>query len=80
VFLGTTRTDVLRVCAGLGARRLVVDVHELGSIGPVRDTLVDAGYAVDGRLVFSAPIEGLPGGSAAIETATSNLLLWGTLR
>ena len=80
VFLATTRTDVLRVCAGLGARRIVVEVHELGSVGPVRDTLVDAGYAVDGRLVLTAPIQGLPGGSAAIETAASNLLLWATLR
>jgi precorrin-6Y C5,15-methyltransferase (decarboxylating) len=80
VFIGTTRTDVVRACAGLGARRIVVEVHELGTVGPVRDTLVDAGYAVDGRLLLSAPIQGLPGGSAAIETATSNLLLWGTLR
>jgi len=80
VFLGTTRTDVVRACAGLGARRIVVEVHELGSVGPARDTLVDAGYAVDGRLLLTAPIQGLPGGSAAIETATSNLLLWGTLR
>ncbi|HEV7648089.1 MAG TPA: SAM-dependent methyltransferase [Actinophytocola sp.] len=80
VFIGTTRTDVVRACAGLSAQRIVVEVHELGSVGPVRDTLVDAGYAVDGRLLFAAPIQGLPGGSAAIETATSNLLLWGTLR
>lgn len=80
VFIGSTRTDVVRACAGLGAGRIVVEVHELGSVGPVRDTLVDAGYAVDGRLVFTAPIQGLPGGSAAVETATANLLLWGTLR
>ncbi|MGH3763357.1 MAG: precorrin-6y C5,15-methyltransferase (decarboxylating) subunit CbiE, partial [Actinophytocola sp.] len=80
VFIGTARTDVVRGCAGLSARRIVVDVHELGSVGPARDALVDAGYAVDGRLVFSAPIQGLQGGSAAVEAASSHLLLWGTLR
>ena len=55
VFIGTTRTDVVRACAGRGAQRIVVEVHELGTVGPVRDTLVDAGYAVDGRLLFTAP-------------------------
>jgi precorrin-6Y C5,15-methyltransferase (decarboxylating) len=78
VFIGTARTDVVRSCAGLGARRIVVEVHELGSVGPARDALVDAGYAVDGRLVFAAPIHGLQGGSAGVENAVSSLLLWGT--
>jgi precorrin-6Y C5,15-methyltransferase (decarboxylating) len=80
VFLGTARTDVVRSCAGLGAARIVVEVHELGSVGPARDALVDAGYVVDGRLVFAAPIHGLASGAAAVEQASSNLLLWGTLR
>jgi precorrin-6Y C5,15-methyltransferase (decarboxylating) len=80
VFLGTARTDVVRSCAGLGAGRIVIEVHELGSIGPARDTLVDAGYAVDGRLVFTAPLHGLASGGASVESASSNLLLWGTLR
>lgn len=80
VFIGTARTDVVRASAGHGARRIVVEVHELGSVGPARDALVDAGYAVDGRMVFAAPIQGLQGGSAAVETASSSLLLWGALR
>jgi precorrin-6Y C5,15-methyltransferase (decarboxylating) len=80
VFIGTARTDVVRSCAGLGARRIVVEVHEFGSVGPARDALVDAGYVVDGRLVFAAPIHGLQGGGAAVENAASSLLLWGTPR
>jgi precorrin-6Y C5,15-methyltransferase (decarboxylating) len=80
LFLGKARTDVVRACAGAGARRIVVEVHELGSVGPARDALVDAGYAVDGRLMLSAPIEGLQGGGAAVGVASSNLLLWGTRR
>lgn len=80
VFLGTARPDVVRACAGTGARRIVVEVRELGCIGPARDTLADAGYEVDGRLLFAAPVQGLAGGSAAVEQASSTLLLWGTRR
>jgi precorrin-6Y C5,15-methyltransferase (decarboxylating) len=78
VFLGTARTDVVRACAGAGARRIVVEVHELGGVGPARDALADAGYAVDGRFMLSAPIEGLRGGGASVEAASSTMLLWGT--
>lgn len=80
VALGTARADVVRACAGAGASRIVVEVRELGSVGPARDALADAGYAVDGRLVFTAPIEGLASGAAAVEQASSTLLLWGTRR
>ncbi|OLF13356.1 SAM-dependent methyltransferase [Actinophytocola xanthii] len=78
VFLGTARADVVRACAAAGAHRIVLDVREMGSVGPARDALVDAGYTVDGRLLFSAPIEGLARGAAAVEHASSTLLLWGT--
>jgi precorrin-6Y C5,15-methyltransferase (decarboxylating) len=80
VFLGTARADVVRACAEAGAARIVVEVHELGSVGPARDTLADGGYAVDGRLLSSAPLQGLASGGAAVERATSTLLLWGTRR
>ena len=80
VFLGTGRADVVRACAEAGAGRIVVEVHELGSVGPVRDALADCGYAVDGRLLSSAPLQGLASGGASVERATSTLLLWGTRR
>ncbi|MDQ3789068.1 MAG: hypothetical protein M3422_17710, partial [Actinomycetota bacterium] len=80
VFLGTGRADVVRACAEAGAGRNVVEVHELGSVGPVRDALADGGYAVDGRLLSSAPLQGLASGGASVERATSTLLLWGTRR
>ncbi|OLF08489.1 hypothetical protein BLA60_24120 [Actinophytocola xinjiangensis] len=80
VFVATTRPDVLAACAGAGAHRIVVEVRDFGGIGPARDVLADAGYTVDGRLLFAAPIEGLARGSAGIEQAASTLLLWGTRR
>jgi precorrin-6B C5,15-methyltransferase / cobalt-precorrin-6B C5,C15-methyltransferase len=80
VFLGTARADVVRACAIAGADRIVVEVRELGSVGPARDALVDAGYVVDGRLLFATPIEGLARGSASVEQAASTLVLWGTRR
>jgi len=80
VFLATARGDVVRSCAGVGASRIVIEIHELGSVGPARDALVDAGYAVDGRLLSAAPIHGLASGGASVERATSTLLLWGTRR
>lgn len=80
VFLGTARPDVVRACAGAGPSRIVIEVRELGGIGPARDALSDAGYTVDGRLLFAAPVEGLAGGSAAVPQAASTLLLWGTRR
>lgn len=43
-------------------------------------TLVDTGYAVDGRLLPAAPLQGLASGGAAVESATSTLLLWGVRR
>lgn len=78
VFLGTARGDVVRACAGVGAARIVIEVHELGSVGPARDAMADAGYTVDGRLLSAAPIRGLASGGASVEDSTSTLLLWGT--
>jgi precorrin-6Y C5,15-methyltransferase (decarboxylating) len=80
VFLATARADVVQACARAGAARIVIEVHELGSVGPARDVLVDAGYAVDGRLLSSAPIHGLSSGGASVEDAASTLLIWGVRR
>lgn len=80
VFLATARADVVLACAGAGASRIVIEVHELGSVGPARDALADAGYAVDGRLLSSTPIHGLASGGASVEESTSTLLLWGVRR
>jgi precorrin-6B C5,15-methyltransferase / cobalt-precorrin-6B C5,C15-methyltransferase len=80
VFLATARSDVVRACAAVGAARIVIEVHELGSVGPARDELVDAGYAVDGRLLSSAPIHGLASGGASLDESTSTLLIWGQRR
>jgi precorrin-6B C5,15-methyltransferase / cobalt-precorrin-6B C5,C15-methyltransferase len=80
VFSTSARSDVVRACAAAGAARIVVEVHELGSIGPARDALADFGYTVDGRLLSAMPINGLAGGGASVGDATSTLLLWGTRR
>lgn len=80
VFLATARGDVVRACALVGAERIVIEVHELGSVGPARDALVDAGYSVDGRLLSATPIHGLASGGASVEESRSTLLLWGSRR
>jgi precorrin-6B C5,15-methyltransferase / cobalt-precorrin-6B C5,C15-methyltransferase len=77
VFVGTARSDVVRRCAGVGACRVVVVVHELEGIGPARDALADNGYTVDGCQLTAAPLEGLAGGGAAVGPAISSFLLWG---
>jgi precorrin-6Y C5,15-methyltransferase (decarboxylating) len=77
VFIGTARPDVVRRCAGVGASRVVVVVHELEALGPARDALADNGYTVDGCQLSSAPIEGLTGGGAAVGPAGSTILLCG---
>jgi precorrin-6B C5,15-methyltransferase / cobalt-precorrin-6B C5,C15-methyltransferase len=80
VFLATARGDVVRACAAVGAARIVIEMHELGSVGPARDALMDAGYTVDGRLLSAAPIHGLASGGASVDESTSSLLLWGSRR
>jgi precorrin-6Y C5,15-methyltransferase (decarboxylating) len=80
VFLSTARSDVVRACAASGAARIVVEVHELGSVGPARDALADAGFAVDGRLLSATPIHGLASGGASVGEGTTSLVLWGTRR
>jgi precorrin-6Y C5,15-methyltransferase (decarboxylating) len=77
VFIGTARPDVVRRCAGVGAARVVLLVHELEAIGPARDALGDNGYTVDGCQLSAAPLEGLAGGGAAVGLARPTLLLWG---
>lgn len=77
VFVGTARSDVVRRCAGAGARRIVVAVHELEGLGPARDALADAGYTVDGCQLSAARLDGLAGGGAAVGPANSTFLLWG---
>jgi len=80
VFLGTARADVVSACASAGASRIVIEVHEFGSVGPARDALIDGGYTVDGRLLSAAPIHGLASGGASVDEAASTLLIWGVRR
>lgn len=77
IFIGTARPDVVRRCAGVGACRIVVVVHELEGLGPARDALADNGYTVGGCQLSSAQLEGLAGGGAAVGPAGSTFLLWG---
>jgi precorrin-6B C5,15-methyltransferase / cobalt-precorrin-6B C5,C15-methyltransferase len=80
IFVGTARPDVVRACAGAGASRLVVVVHELESLGPARDALADNGYTVEGCQLSAAPLEGLAGGGAAVGPASATFVLWGVRR
>lgn len=76
VFVGTSRPEVVRACAGTGADRIVVLVPELDRLGDTRKTLADAGYAVDGCQLSSAALIELPTG-VGVAPASSTFLLWG---
>jgi precorrin-6Y C5,15-methyltransferase (decarboxylating) len=77
VFIGTARPDVVRRCAGVGAGRVVVVVHELEALGPARDALADNGYTVEGCQLSAAPLQGLAGGAAAVGLSDTTFMLWG---
>ncbi|GLZ41435.1 precorrin-6y C5,15-methyltransferase subunit CbiE [Actinokineospora sp. NBRC 105648] len=78
VFVASSRPDIVRACAGVGANRVVVLVPELDRLGHTRATLADAGYAVDGCQLSSSSLVALPGDTVGVAPASSTFLLWGS--
>ncbi|MGQ0841832.1 precorrin-6y C5,15-methyltransferase (decarboxylating) subunit CbiE [Actinokineospora sp.] len=78
VFVGTSRPDIVRACAGSGADRIVVLVPELDRLGQARAVLMDAGYATDGCQLSSASLTELPSGMTGVAPASSTFLVWGS--
>ncbi|HVK25650.1 MAG TPA: precorrin-6y C5,15-methyltransferase (decarboxylating) subunit CbiE [Actinokineospora sp.] len=79
VFVGASRPDVVRACAGAGAARIVVLVPELDRLGQAHKTLADAGYVVGGCQLSSADLIEVPGG-IGVAPASSTFMLWGSRR
>jgi precorrin-6B C5,15-methyltransferase / cobalt-precorrin-6B C5,C15-methyltransferase len=81
VFIGEARPDVVRACAGVGATRIVVVVHEVAGVGPAADALRDAGYHVQGCQLSSARLAGFDDERGArLSPATPDFLLWAVRR
>ncbi|WP_051075837.1 hypothetical protein [Saccharothrix espanaensis] len=73
VFVGGGGPDVVRQCARVGARRVVVATADLELVVPARDALVEAGYEVSGSQLSAARLIG--GTLLAVNPVT---VLWGT--
>ncbi|MFR9730732.1 precorrin-6y C5,15-methyltransferase (decarboxylating) subunit CbiE [Saccharopolyspora sp. MS10] len=70
VFVGGGGGDVVAACAHAGATRIVVELTELERVGPTRDALRTAGFAVRGvQLAASRLVELADGGSKLEPTA-----------
>ncbi|MEU4803408.1 hypothetical protein [Actinosynnema sp. NPDC023587] len=72
VFVGGGGPDVVRRCARVGARRVVVATTDLERVVPARDALADAGYEVSGTQLSAARLTG--GVLLAVNPVT---VLWG---
>jgi precorrin-6Y C5,15-methyltransferase (decarboxylating) len=82
VFVGGGGPDVVRACASVGARRVVVLMDALDRISAVRNVLVDAGYPLDGCQVAVTRLTGLDRSATATRFAAADpvIVLWGDLK
>jgi precorrin-6Y C5,15-methyltransferase (decarboxylating) len=77
VFVGGGGTDVVRACARVGARRVVVALAAVDRVGPARDALKQAGYTVEGCQLSAARLAELPDGSSRLAATNPVIVLWG---
>jgi precorrin-6Y C5,15-methyltransferase (decarboxylating) len=77
VFVGGGGPDVVAAAAGRGAARVVVALAALERVGPVREALAAAGYAVDGTLLQASRLAPLPGGVHRLAATNPVVVLWG---
>jgi precorrin-6Y C5,15-methyltransferase (decarboxylating) len=78
IFVGGGGPNVVRSCAEVGAKRIVVALAAIDRMAPARDNLRWAGYHVDGTQIAASRLVDLPGGASRLEAANPILLLWGT--
>ncbi|WP_285612564.1 precorrin-6y C5,15-methyltransferase (decarboxylating) subunit CbiE [Actinokineospora globicatena] len=76
VFLASSRPDLLRTCAAVGAGRVVVLVPELDRVTETRDTLAGAGYEVDGCHLTTARLTPTADGATSLTPTTATTLVW----
>lgn len=78
VFVGGGGPAVVRACAGVGARRVVVALASLDRFALCRDALRAGGYRVEGCQLGAARLADLPNGTSRLTATNPVLLLWGT--
>jgi precorrin-6Y C5,15-methyltransferase (decarboxylating) len=78
IFVGGGGPNVVRSCAEVGAKRIVVALAAIDRMAPARDNLRWAGYEVEGAQISAARLVDLPGGASRLEATNPVLLVWGT--
>lgn len=80
VFVGGGGPAVVAACAARRPRTVVASLAALDRLGPVRDALRAAAYAVDGVFLHASRLAGLPGGTSRLAATNPVVLLWGERR
>jgi precorrin-6Y C5,15-methyltransferase (decarboxylating) len=78
IFVGGGGPTVVRACAEVGAKRVVVALASLDRVALSRDALRAGGYDVSGCQLNSARLVDLPGGTSRLTGTNPVLVLWGT--
>lgn len=78
VFVGGGGPEVVAAVAAAGPARVVVALVAVDRIGPTRDALAGAGYAVDGVQLAASRLAPLPGGAVRLAATNPVTILWGT--
>jgi precorrin-6Y C5,15-methyltransferase (decarboxylating) len=78
IFVGGGGPNVVRSCAEVGAKRIVVALAAIDRMAPARDNLRWAGYEVEGAQISASRLVDLPGGASRLEATNPVLLVWGT--
>lgn len=78
VFVGGGGPAVVAAVAATKPSRVVVALAALDRIGPVRDALGTAGYAVDGVQLAASRLAPLPDGTVRLAATNPITILWGT--
>jgi precorrin-6Y C5,15-methyltransferase (decarboxylating) len=77
IFVGGGGVHVVRACAEVGARRMVVALAAIDRMAPARDALRWGGYDITGVQISAARLADLPGGASRLEGSNPVLLLCG---
>lgn len=80
VFVGGGGSDVVTACAHSGASRIVVALTGLDRVAPTRDTLVGAGFSVEGVQLSAHRLPELSDGPARLVAEDPVILVFGWRR
>jgi len=78
VFVGGGGPQVVAAAAAAAPARIVVALAALDRVGPTREALLRAGYAVDGTQLLASRLAPLPDGAVRLAATNPVTLVWGT--